>query len=299
MRTARHCKNAGVVDLYRSAAGEATLRAWCRDRLAHWDVPHEASIIDTALGPTHLTSAGSGPDVCVYLPGTNFNAATSTGVLAALGASGQVVCADLPGQPGLSAAGRPRDEVSAYGTWVREVVAHVRETTGATRLLLVGHSRGAAVALGADATAVEGLLLLSPAGLAGVRMTPAVVGRSLTWLVRPTHDRTRRLVALMAGADDDRGLEHVTEWLTLAARSTRTTGAPGPLPSGHLEQWRDRPVGLLTGARDVFFPPSRLAGPARRRLGHDVEQVPGAGHLLADQRPDLVADRARDILTPG
>ena len=288
-----------MADLYRSAADESTVREWCTARLARWDVPHETSTLATSVGPTHLTAAGAGDSVCVYLPGTNFNAATSTDVLAALGSSARVVCADLPGQPGLSAADRPRDEVPAYARWVQEVLGHVRTATAARRLLLVGHSRGAAVALGADPGSVEGLLLLSPAGLAGVRMTPAVVGRSLAWLARPTAARTRRLVALMAGAEDDRGLEHVTEWLTLTARSTRTTGAPGPVPGHLLDRWRGHPVTVVAGELDVFFPPNRLSAPALRHLGREVEPVPGAGHLLTDQRPDLVADRARVLLGPG
>ena len=288
-----------MADLYRSADDERTVREWCTARLDRWDVPHESTTLDTSLGRTHLTSAGTGDDVCVYLPGTNFNAATSTGVLTSLGSSARVVCADLPGQPGLSAADRPRDEIPAYGRWVQELLTHVRETSGASRVLLAGHSRGAAVALGADPGAVDGLLLLSPAGLAGVRMAPAVVGRSVAWLVRPTAARTGRLVALMAGADDDRGLEQVTEWLTLTARSTRTTGAPGPLPDHLLERWRGHPVTVVAGELDVFFPPGRLSGPALRHLGREVETVPGAGHLLTDQRPDLVGDRARDLLGPG
>lgn len=287
-----------MADLYRSVADEAHLREWCENRLHRWAVPHTTAYLDTALGPTHLASAGTGTDVCLYLPGTNFNAATSTRVLEALGAVTRVVCADLPGQPGLSAAQRPRDEVSAYGRWVQEVLGHVRATTEADRLLLVGHSRGAAVALGADPASVHGLLLVSPAGLARVRMSPAVVGRSLAWLARPTPARTRRVVALMAGTADDRGLEHVTEWLTLTARGTRTTGAPGPLPTRLLARWQGRPVSVVAGALDAFFPPARLAEPARRHLGRDVEAVAGAGHLLTDQRPELVADRVRTLLGP-
>lgn len=287
-----------MADLYRSLADEAHVRAWCEDRLGGWDVPHTTAFLDTTLGPTHLAFAGAGPDVCLYLPGTNFNAATSTRVLAALCAVTRVVCADLPGQPGLSAAQRPRNEVSAYSRWAQEVLEHVRATTGADRLVLAGHSRGATVALGAHPDSVDGLLLVCPAGLARVRMSPAVVGRSLAWLVRPTPARTRRLVALMAATDDDRGMEHVTEWLTLTARSTRTTGAPGPLSTGLLERWHGRPVVVVAGAADVFFPPARLAGPARRHLGLDVETVPGAGHLLTDQRPELVASQVRTLLEP-
>ena len=123
-------------------------------------------------------------------------------------------------------------------------------------------------------------------------MAPSAMGPSLAWLLRPTLARSRRLVALMAGTADDHGLEHVTEWLTLTARSTRTTGAPGPLPRALLERWRGRRVAVLAGERDAFFPPGRLAGPCSLHLGQHVETVPGAGHLLTDQRPDVVACHA-------
>ena len=83
------------------------MRTWCEQRLARWDLPHDTAILSTSLGPTHLTAVGAGDEVCVYLPGTSFNAATSTDLLGTLGATTRVVCADLPGQPGLSAAGRP------------------------------------------------------------------------------------------------------------------------------------------------------------------------------------------------
>jgi pimeloyl-ACP methyl ester carboxylesterase len=208
-----------------------------------------------------------------------------------------VVCADLPGQPGLSAATRPRDEVEGYGRWVGEVLSQVRETAGASPVALVGHSRGAAVALLAEPAHVDGLLLLCPAGLVGVRLTPAVMIRSVAWLLRPDRRRTRRLVDLMAGGPGAAAVpDEVVEWLALTARDTRTTGAPGPLPAGVVERWRGRRVAVLAGAHDAFFPPQRLAAPARDRLGVPVDTVPGAGHLLTDQHPDVVADRTRALL---
>jgi pimeloyl-ACP methyl ester carboxylesterase len=285
-----------VADLYRSVPAEARVRDWCRSRLERWPQPHETTVLDTSLGATHLTTTGSGPATCLYLPGTNFNAATSTAVLSALGLSFRVVCADLPGQPGLSAAARPRDEVTAFRGWVNEVLDHVRTTGDDAALVLVGHSRGAAVALHADPGTVDGLLLLSPAGLVKVRLTPSLLGRSLAWLLRPTPRSTRRLVALMAGEPARAaGLDDAVEWLTLVARCTRTTGAPGPLPSRIVERWRERPVRVLSGERDVFFSPDRLAGPVRDLLGGEVVTVRGAGHLVVDQCPDVVVDHARGL----
>src|SRR4051812_18965958 len=109
--------------LYRSTEARDRIRAWCTDRLDAWPVAHTRTTVSTTLGETAVVSAGTGEDVCVYLPGTNFNAATSTGVLGALAERCRVIAVDLPGQPGLSSEGRPdRDEVSGYAQWIRELL---------------------------------------------------------------------------------------------------------------------------------------------------------------------------------
>ena len=93
-------------ELYRSPADADRIQSWCRERLDAWPVRHDTEHLDTSLGRTHLTWAGTAREaVCLYLPGTNFNAATSTTLLTSLASRWRVVCADLPGQPGLSAAG--------------------------------------------------------------------------------------------------------------------------------------------------------------------------------------------------
>ena len=87
---AKICVMAG---LYRSDGQADQVRAWCRERMARWPVPHQTHAIDTSCGMTHVVSAGEGDRVCVYLPGTNFNAASSTVLLAALGSSCRVYAA--------------------------------------------------------------------------------------------------------------------------------------------------------------------------------------------------------------
>ena len=289
-------KHGAVADLYRSQADAIRVREWCLERLDSWTVPHETERLETSLGHTHLTWAGAkGKPVCLYLPGTNFNAATSGPLLTALAVRWRVVCADLPGQPGLSAEVRPDDEVVDYERWMGEVLGHVRQLQPQLPLLVAGHSRGAAAALLTKPSEVDGLVLASPAGLAHVRLNPAMLRRSIAWLLRPTTARSRRLVELMAGGPSDLDLEPLVDWMTLVARSTRTTGAPGPLPAGVIARWQDRTTRVLVGERDTFFPPARLAGPARR-LGATLEVVPHAGHLLVDQRPDLVVAAVSEVL---
>lgn len=277
--------------LYRSPAAERRVRDWCTGRLASWEIPHESTVLPGPLGPTHLVTAGDGDGetLCLYLPGTSFNAATSLPLLAALATRCTVVCPDLPGQPGLSGTARPAGESTAYGDWLDAVVAHVRAEHPGRRLVVAGHSRGAAVALSGP-TEVDGLMLLSPAGLVRVKVGPAVLRASVPWLLRPTRTRSRALLSLMSGPawSPDPAL---VEWMTLCARETRTSGAPGPLPAEVLARWRGRPVRVLVGEHDCFFPASRVSSAARDRLGVEAQVLPGLGHLTVEEAPGLLADR--------
>jgi pimeloyl-ACP methyl ester carboxylesterase len=276
-----------VSSLYRSDAGELRVKTWCRDRLAGWPVPHTTTTLTTSLGDTHLLSVGEGETVCVYLPGTNFNAATSLGLLGHLAERCRVIAADLPGQPGLSSSTRPRPETEGYAAWLAEVVSWVRAQHPAERLVVAGHSRGAAVALSGPAD-VDALVLVSPAGLVDVRVRLPVLGTAVPWVLRPTEPRSRALVELMSGpaARPDPAL---AEWLTLVARDSRTTGAPGALPDEVVSRWTGRPVRVLVGDHDCFFPPDRVGPAANGRLGAPVEVLPGLGHLAVEEDPELVA----------
>ena len=139
-----------MTSAYRSPAGAEQVHDWCCSALGRWAVPHHTHSVGTSLGTTHVVTLGEGTRACVYLPGTNFNASSSTVVLCALAAKFRVYAADLPGQPGLSAADRPDDEHAGYARWVTEMVDWVKHRDGHTQIFLAGHSRGAAVALSAD-----------------------------------------------------------------------------------------------------------------------------------------------------
>lgn len=121
------------------------MRAWCLAALARWPVPHGTQTIETPGGHTHVLSGRAGDQVCVYLPGTGFNVATSTAVLGALASWCGVYAADLPGQPGPSASTRPEDELSGYAGWVADLIRWVRSQHVHEWIALVGHSHGAAV----------------------------------------------------------------------------------------------------------------------------------------------------------
>ncbi|MFJ6485044.1 alpha/beta fold hydrolase [Streptomyces sp. NPDC091682] len=269
--------------IYRSAAGREHIRRWCTDRLDAWPVPHERSQVTANGVLTHLVTAGSGPTTVVFVPGTNFNAAASLPLATALTAAGhRLVMADVPGQPGLSSEKRtvPGVGLSSYGTWLSEVL----ETAVAGPAVVIGHSFGAAIALSSPSPRIDRLVLVSPGGLGRLRLAPGLLAASAAWFMRPTPAHSTRLLRAMLAPGHQPRTELV-EWMTLVARHSRSSGAPGTadLPS------RAIPRLVATGAHDTFLPPRRLAPVVRATLGTGLHVIPDAGHLVVEEHPDRLA----------
>ncbi|MFJ2740810.1 alpha/beta fold hydrolase [Streptomyces sp. NPDC087440] len=269
--------------IYRSAAGEERIRSWCVAVLGAWAVPHECVTVTAHGARTHVVIAGSGPTV-VFVPGTNFNAAASVPLATALVAAGyRVVLPDVPGQPGLSSGERGLAEgrLSWYGAWLGRVV----EETCSGAVTVLGHSFGAAIALAADSPRLGRLVLVSPGGLSGLRLTPGMLAASAAWFVHPTGSSSARLLRCML-APGRLPRPALVEWMTLVARHSRSSGAPGvaELPARAVERL------VVTGEYDVFLPPRRLGPAVRDRLGVALGVVPGAGHLVVEECTGQVVD---------
>jgi pimeloyl-ACP methyl ester carboxylesterase len=56
------------------------------------------------------------------------------------------------------------------------------------------------------------------------------------------------------------------------------------------------PTLMLFGTDDTALRPEILAGYENHADEMELELVPGCGHFIADERPDLVAERAREFL---
>ncbi len=59
------------------------------------------------------------------------------------------------------------------------------------------------------------------------------------------------------------------------------------------------PTLLVFGVDDFVLRPQMLAGYEKHADEMRVELVPGCGHFIADERPDLVAERAREFFAAG
>lgn len=280
-----------TASIYRSEAGHRAIRAWCEQRLDGAGVTCRE--LDSSLGTTRVTMVGGGLDV-VLLPGTNFSTATSLKALTLLGREHRAIGVDLPGQPGLSAAERPRDR-DAYGAWLRKLV----RALGLERPVVVGHSlSGSAALLAARGNAlIRGLVLVAPAGLIRLRVRPAVLATTIHWLLRRDEPSSAALLRRMAGPGGDLPAELVT-WMALVGRHVRTSLAPPPLPTAALAEVHC-PVQLVAGRHDPFFPARRLSE-ALTKLGGPTAAtvVDTAGHLVMEEAPHEVL-RAVELAARG
>jgi pimeloyl-ACP methyl ester carboxylesterase len=59
------------------------------------------------------------------------------------------------------------------------------------------------------------------------------------------------------------------------------------------------PTLLVFGVDDIVLRPEMLAGYQRHTDDMRIEFIDGCGHFIADERPELVAARAREFLAPG
>lgn len=282
------------VDIYRSEHGHTAVQAWCLGELNRRLPTADRRVVDTPLGPTHLTTSGCGPQELVWLPGTNLNAATSIPLIRALAGSFRVTVADLPGQPGLSTAERPEtDLVDRYQAWVDQVLASV----GDGPVLLAGESRGATVALCASRTPrIGGLLLAAPAGLIDAPIFTSTPWASLAWRLHPSPTRAARMLTTLYGDGVVADHDQLTDWMTLLARHTHTNPPPTPLPDRVVIRWRAKPCHVLVGEHDRFLAPRHLQPTAARMLHAPTTVVPGGGHLLSHTSPAAVTDAASWVL---
>ncbi|WP_067226483.1 alpha/beta fold hydrolase [Streptomyces sp. NBRC 109706] len=288
-----------MTGIYRSLKAHRDVTSWCAERLAGWPVDHRTTLLETSLGRTHvvMSGEGTGPEGTrvVLVPGTNFNAATSLSLATSLAERWSTSVVDVPGQPGLSDPRRPgRQRLAVYGRWLSEVL----DRLGHERVVVVGHSLGGGIALACPAPQIRGRILVAPAGLVGLKVTGDLLMATVPWFTRPTEVRSARLLRHLYAPGVQPPAE-IVAWMTLLARSCRSSLAPAPLP-GHLLARGLSPIDLVaTGEHDVFLPPSRLMPAASQRLGLSVRTLPGAGHLAVEEQPEAIVNLVEQAMNNG
>lgn len=259
----------------------------------------------------HVQLAGDGPAV-LLLHGTAAATHSWRDILPALAREARVIAPDLPGH-GFTAM--PRDAGLTLPGMARLVGALVAEL-GAPPVMLVGHSAGAAIAI---RMALDGLVAprvivslngaLTPLGeehaafftraarlLVGLPFVP----RLFAWRAA---DRAvaERLLRDTGSRIDARGVDL---YARLFRRSGHLAGALRMMADWDLRPLlQDLPrlatdLVLAVGEGDRTIAPAQARRIARIVPRARVETLPRLGHLMHEERPDLVLDLLRRALHP-
>jgi pimeloyl-ACP methyl ester carboxylesterase len=267
--------------LYRSAAGEARVRARYRAMLDAWPVPRDERVVQTREGETFVVVSGPvGAPPLVLLHGSGSNSAMWSAETAAWAPYFRIYAIDLIGDPGFSAPSRPRLDSGAYVPWLADVLDGLSVGTVA----LVGTSLGGWLALDfaiQNPHRVTRLVLLAPGGVG--RQRPSFLFRVLPLLLLGAWGRRRALAITSgaAGADPSGARSGYLDFLALVQQEFRRRMGPLPIfPDAALVRL-GMPVLALLGARDVILDSAEtrrrlLAGAARA----EVEWIADGSHAL-------------------
>ena len=263
--------------------------AYDRAFTALWPVAVSAEDIPTSLGIVRVYRAGpSGPDPVVLLSGAGGNALGWYRHVAGLSAHRPVLAVDPLGEAGRSVPSHALADGAAVARWLDDVLTAV----GAERAHLVGSSYGGWTALEHARHLpgrVSAVTLVDPAGLADL------TGRFYRWVILgglsvllPARWRHMLARALVNGTLAEDELMR----LGLAARSFRRRLPAPPV-------WTDpdlatitTPVQLLLGAKSALHDSTAVGGRiATAAPSWRIEVVPGTGHALPLEAPELVVAR--------
>lgn len=226
------------------------------------------------------------PLLCLH--GAGMSSVVWMDVVRRLSPQRRVVAPDLPGH-GQSARG-----CAVSIDWYRDTVVALRERLGMSRVAVMGHSMGAAIALKLALSLPErvaGLILLNGAGR--LRVSKEVLDLLQKVLPAPPGFADRMpgdLADLMFSPTTDADLRARWQAMLLSAptevvlqdfRACDGFDVRPELPRLRL------PVLLLAGEDDLMVPPRLSQEVAGLCPGAQVQIVPGTGHLSHIEQPDL------------
>jgi magnesium chelatase accessory protein len=275
--------------------------SWAREGR---DWPHRAASRFVQAGGLswHVQEMGQGPTL-LLLHGTGAATHSWRDLLPLLARDFHVVAPDLPGHGFTEAPERDRLSLPAMARGLTALLGRL----GVEPEGIVGHSAGAAIAMQmvlTGAVAPSCLISLNGAFLPfkGVasQIFPSVarllvlnplVPRLFAWRAGSTEAVTQ----LLAGTGSRLDARGQDLYQRLFSNRVHIASTLGMMANWDLEALGrsfgrvDLPVLLVVGASDRAVPPSDAREVARRLPDARIETVPGAGHLVHEEKPAEIA----------
>ena len=261
---------------------------------ALWKVPHDSIDVATDYGSTHVNVCG--PDdgnPLVLLHAAGLSSTVWFANVAGLCARNRVYAVDVIGDAGKSVAEKVMVERADYAQWLRDVL----DGLNIKRCDLLGHSYGGWLTLNMAQAYPERLrkiVLLAPAAsfcpLGFVTKLILYLGEFKIQLpVRPF---------LRAGAAKGTVIEEL--FIHLIEEVTRfcspATMYPTVYTDAELKQ-TELPALLLIGEKDKIYNPRKALERAQKLMPDlKADIIPGAGHLLIMDQPEIINTRILQFL---
>jgi magnesium chelatase accessory protein len=278
---------------------------WARDG-ADWPNRELSRFVESRPHRWHVQEAGSGPTL-LLLHGAGGATQSWRELLPRLARDFHVVAVDLPGQGFSRAGSRHRLSLTRMSEDLAALAAH----EGWHIDLIVGHSAGVALALDlACRIQPKGVVGLNAAlgkfeGVAGwlfplmakvLALNP--FASSILTRIPNSEARVRELLETTGSRFDDRTL---ALYRRLAADRDHVAGTIAMMSQWNIDALLARldrvpcPVLLLAGAQDGTVPPETSRRASERMDRAEARVLPGLGHLMHEEAPDLVAGEIADF----
>ena len=274
--------------MFRTPAGQARYFAAYDATLALWPVPVEAREVPTRYGPTHvLVSGRAAAPPLVLLPGQAVSATMWYPNVAALSRDYRVYAVDIIGDMGKSVRTQARMAAPDFAVWLGEVL----DGLGLAQAHIAGLSYGGFLALNLAVSApqrVRRLVLMAPASL--LPLHPLFFARMacvfLPGFVLSAEAKQRVLLGVYAP-----GATPVIKQMMTTSDFRFNMYLPPVFTDAQLRQVRS-PTLLLLGDHEVIYARRAAVKRAQRLIGPlETDLIPGAGHALTLDQPELVNQR--------
>jgi pimeloyl-ACP methyl ester carboxylesterase len=244
--------------------------------LSRWPVAYATHTINTRVGTTFVIASGkeASPPL-ILLHGAGTNSIMWAGEIAEYAKQYRIYAADLPGEPGKSAASRPDWASEAYAEWLEDVL----DGLGVDRAALIGFSQGGWTALKFSVShteRVEKLVLLSPGGIIPDKLSFVFRALPLSMLGKWG---ARQVNHLLAG--DQVIPPDMDDALTLTMTHFKPRIERLPIFSDRALQRLTMPVLVLIGDRDALRDARKIITRLKQHVPDiNARIITGGGHAL-------------------
>ena len=278
----------GRISHWSRPASRAAYETAYRASLELWPGEVLSREVDTPFGRTHVLESGlPDGDPIVLIHAASLSATQWHLQAADLGADHRLVALDIMGDIGLSTQTRPIHTRADAADWLVAVL----DGLAVDRAVMVGSSFGGFQSTNLAVRhpdRVRGLVLLAPAAtLQPFRLLANLAIRAGSLVPLPASVRPG-LRGMMSGELPDERIVRQMELGVAGFRYDRSGIYPSAIPDAELAGIRC-PTLVLVGDREMIYDPAAAVERARRLIPDvDARVLPGVGHLLGMQQPEVI-----------